>query len=51
MGCGAAVRGQVVRGLLRRYRTLRDLGVGGVASARAAWRVTFGPEPEGAEWP
>ncbi len=37
--------------LLRRYRTLRDLGVGRVASMRADWRVTFGPEPEYEDWP
>ena len=37
--------------LFRRYRTLRSFGVGRIASARAAWRVTFGPEPEHEEWP
>ena len=37
--------------LLHPYRTLRSAGVGRIASARAAWRVTFGPEPEYEEWP
>jgi hypothetical protein len=40
-----------VSAFLRCYRTLRDAGVGRIASARAAWRVTFGPEPEDGDWP
>ena len=40
-----------MRGLLRRYRTLRALGVGRIASMWATWRVTLGPEPEGNNWP
>lgn len=37
--------------LLRRYRTLRSPGVGRIASMRAVWRVTFGPEPKYEECP
>lgn len=45
-------RGTVVlKGLLRRYRTLRSLGVGRIASMRAAWRVDFGRVPDDGEWP
>lgn len=36
---------------LRRYRTLRAVGASRIASMRAAWRVTYGPEPEYEEWP
>ena len=37
--------------LHRRYRTLRSLGVGRIASMRAAWRVEYGRVPEHEEWP
>ena len=37
--------------VLRHYRTLRELSVGRIASMRAAWRVTFGPELEYEEGP
>ena len=38
--------------LLRRYRILRSLGVGRIASVRAAWRVSYGRLPEqGHDWP
>lgn len=40
-----------MRGLLRRYRTLRDLGVGRIASLRAAWRAEHGKVPDVGNWP
>jgi hypothetical protein len=44
------VRGPAVSDLLRRYRTLRSLSVGRIASMRAAWRVEHGRLDEG-DWP
>ena len=48
---GVRGREAAVTVLLRRYRALRSMGVGRVASVRAAWRVTFGPEPKEEDWP
>lgn len=43
--------GASLRAFRRGYRTLRDAGVGRVASLRAALRVAFGPDPKHEDWP
>jgi hypothetical protein len=40
-----------MRALLRRYRTLRSIGVGRIASMRTAWRVEHERMPKGEDWP